>query len=141
MKIEKVYPAGWKMETGEETIYFGEYGSFGCYCNSGVVYKDKEAFETGVGVCYINEYGFDNNDENFGRLFEFGAKEAVASELEDNSYTATEGWTRADLEELCEGTNYDAADLFDHLDWMSPETLMVEWLEDDEEQEMLKEEE
>ena len=29
MKIEKVYPAGWKMETGEETIYFGEYGKFG----------------------------------------------------------------------------------------------------------------
>jgi hypothetical protein len=141
MQIKKVYPAGWKMETGEETIYFGEYGSFGCYCNSGVVYKDKEAFETGVGVCYINEYGFDNNDENIGRLFEFCAKETVASELEGNSYTATEGWTRADLEELCEGTNYDAADLFDHLDWMSPETLMVEWLEDDEEQEMLKEEE
>ena len=43
MKIEKVYPAGWKMETGEETIYFGEYGSFGCYCNDGVIYKDKEA--------------------------------------------------------------------------------------------------
>lgn len=130
MKIEKVYPAGWKMETGEETIYFGEYGKFGCYCNDGVVYKDENAFKTGVGVCYINEYGFDNEDENGGRLFEFGAKAAVASELEGNTYTATIGYTRADLERLCEGTGYDVEDLFDHLDWMSPETLIDEWLND-----------
>lgn len=133
MKIEKVYPAGWKMVTDEDTIYFGEYGQFGCYCNDGVVYKDEEAFKTGDGVCYINEYGFDNDDENDGPLFEFYAKEAVASELEGNSYTATEGWTRADLEALCEGTGYDVRDLFDHLDWMSPETLMDEWLDDKEE--------
>lgn len=139
MKIEKVYPAGWKMITDDETYYFGEYGRFGCYCNDGVVYKDKNAFETGNGVCYINEYGFDNNDENDGPLFEFNAKEAVASELEGNSYVATEGWTRADLEALCEGTNYDVEDLFDHLDWMSPETLLDEWLDDDEEQERLEE--
>ena len=105
MKIEKVYPAGWKMEMDDETIYFGEYGRFGCYCNDGVVYKDEEAFKTGEGVCYINEYGFDNNEENAGRLFEFNAKEAVASGLENNSYTATEGWTRKDLEDLCAGTS------------------------------------
>ena len=135
MKIEKVYPAGWKMETDEKTIYFGEYGKFGCYCNDGVVYKDREAFETGIGVCYINEYGFNNDDENMGCLFEFGAKAAVASELEGNSYTATEGWTRADLEELCKDTGYDVENLFDHLDWMSPDTLMDEWLEDKEEEE------
>lgn len=139
MKIQKVYPAGWKLITDDETYYFGEYGKFGCYCNEGVVYKDKEAFETGRGVCYINEYGFDNDDENDGPLFEFDAKEAVASELEGNSYVATEGWTRADLESLCEGTNYDVEDLFHHLDWMSPETLLDEWLDDDEEQEELEE--
>ena len=133
MKIEKVHPAGWKMVTDDGTYYFGEYGKFGCYCNEGVVYKDKEAFETGNGVCYINEYGFDNNDENDGPLFEFDAKEAVASELEGNSYVATEGWTRADLEALCEGTDYDVEDLFNHLDWMSPETLMDEWFDDDKE--------
>lgn len=140
MKIEKVYPAGWKMEADDETYYFGEYGKFGCYCNDGVVYKDSEAFETGNGVCYIPEYGFDNEHENMSTLFEFAAKEAVASELEGNSYVATEGWTRADLEDLCRGTGYDAEDLFDHLDWMSPETLMDEWLDDDEEQERLMEE-
>lgn len=133
MKIEKVYPAGWKMETNDETYYFGEYGQFGCYCNDGVVYKDRKAFETGDGVCYIPEYGFDNSDENLGVLFEFTAKESIASELEGNSYVATSGYTREDLEELCEGTQYDAEDLFDHLDWMFPETLLNEWIMEEEE--------
>ena len=137
MKIEKVYPAGWKMETDNGTIYFGEYGKFGCYCNEGVIYKDEQAFKSGKGVCYINEYGFDNEDENSGPLFEFTAKEYVASNLEGNSYTATNGWTRADLEALCEGTNYNVEDLFDHLDWMNPETLLDEWLDDDENEEIV----
>ncbi len=134
MKIEKVYPAGWKMEKENETIYFGEYGKFGCYCNEGVVYKDEQAFKIGKGVCYINEYGFNNEDGNGSLLFEFNAKEAVASELEGNSYIATEGYTREDLEALCKGTEYSAEELFDHLDWMSPGTLMDEWLEEDEEE-------
>ena len=133
MKIEKVHPAGWKMATDEKTIYFGEYGRFGCYCNDGVVYKDEEAFKTGNGVCYINEFGFDNDDENSGPLFEFDMKEAVASELEGNSYTATEGYTREDLIRLCDGNEELAEDLFDHLDWMSPETLMDEWETEEEE--------
>lgn len=133
MKIEKVHPAGWKMETGDDTYYFGEYGKFGCYCNDGVVYKDKEAFESGKGVCYINEYGFENSHENARELFEFAAKEYIASELEGNSYVATEGWTRNDLELLCKGTGYSAEELFDHLDWMSPETLIDEWINEEEE--------
>lgn len=132
MKIEKVYPAGWKMETDDNTYYFGEYGQFGCYRNDGVVYKDRKAFETGEGVCYISEYGFDNKDENFGVLFEFVEKECVASELEGNSYVATSGYTREDLEALCEGTEYEAEDLFDHLDWMFPETLLDEWIQEEE---------
>ena len=141
MKIEKVYPAGWKMETNDETYYFGEYGNFGCLCNTGVVYKNQEAFDAGEGVCYIPEYAFDNADENMGSLFEFDAKERVGSDLEGNTYVATEGYTREDLEDLCRGTGYHAEDLFNHLDWMYPETLLEEWFRDDEEQEMLKEEE
>lgn len=133
MKIEKVHPAGWKLITDDETYYFGEFGRFGCYCNDGVVYKDEEAFETGVGVCYINEFGFENEDENDGPLFEFSAKASVASELEGNSYVAIQGYTRADLEALCEGTNFDVVDLFDHLDWMAPETLIDEWEREEEE--------
>lgn len=133
MKIEKVYPAGWKVTADYETFYFGEYGQFGCYCNDGVVYKDEKAFKTGKGVCYINEYGFDNWHENAGELFEFNAKEAVASGLEENSYVTTMGYTRRDLEMLCEGTSIDVTDLFDHLDWQCPETLVDEWLDDEEE--------
>ena len=132
MKIEKVYPAGWKMITDDDTYYFGEYGKFGCYCNDGVVYKDRQAFETGNGVCYINEYGFENSDENRGKLFEFGAKEAVASELEGNSYVAISGYTRQDLIDLC-GDEVMAEELFDHLDWMSPETLWDEWCREEDE--------
>ena len=132
MKIEKVHPAGWKMETDNCTYYFGEYGKFGCYLNDGVVYKDRNAFETGKGVCYVSEYGFDNCDENGGTLFDFLAKCHKASELEGNTYVTMSGYTRADLEELCEGTKYDAEDLFDHLDWMFPETLLDEWLTEEE---------
>ena len=133
MKIEKVYPAGWKMETGDETYYFGEYGKFGCYCNEGVVYKDEQAFDTGEGVCYIPEYDFDNVEENVTTLFEMYAKKAVASELEGNSYVATYGFTREDLEYLCRGTDFDVEDFFAHLDWMHPETLMDEWIREEEE--------
>lgn len=135
MKIEKVFPAGWKMETDDETYYFGEYGRFGCYCNDGVVYKNTEAFKSGEGVCYIPEYGFENKDKNDGLLFEFAAKEAVVSELAGNSYIAIQGYTRADLEALCEDTGYDVEDFFNHLDWMYPETLIDEWLSDEEEEE------
>lgn len=134
MKIEKVYPAGWKMVTDDDTYYFGEYGKFGCYCNEGVVYKDENAFKTGEGVCYINEYGFENDDENGSLLFEFGAKEAIASELEGNTYVAIQGYTRQYLIELCDGNEKLAEELFDHLDWMAPETLWDEWCEDDEDE-------
>ena len=137
MKIEKVHPAGWKMETNDGTYYFGEYGKFGCNCNEGVVYKDEHAFETGEGVCYIPEYGFENNNENDSVLFEFDAKKTVASELEGNSYIAIQGYAKEDLEDLCRGTGYNAKDLFDHLDWMYPETLIDEWMSDDDEQEEL----
>ena len=129
MKIEKVYPAGWKMETEDKTYYFGEYGKFGCYQNEGVVYKNRQAFETGKGVCYIPEYGFENADEN---PFEFYQKAAIALGLEENSYIATEGYTREDLEWMCGETNFNAEELFEHLDWMYPETLVNEWLDDEE---------
>ena len=131
MKIEKVFPAGWKMVTEDATFYFGEYGKFGCYCNDGVVYKDEEAFKTGNGVCYINEYGFENENENSTVLFEFRAKEVAASEIENNSYIVMDGYTRKDLVDLCYGDESLAEELFDHLDWMAPETLLDEWSEEE----------
>lgn len=137
MKIEKVYPAGWKMETPNETYYFGEYGRFGCYQNDGVVYKDDNAFETGEGVCYVPEFGFENADEN---PFEFCEKEAIASVVENNNYVAIQGYTRQDFIELCNGDEKWAKELYDHVDWQLPETLWDEWLEDEELQEQFKEE-
>lgn len=128
MKIEKVYPAGWKMTTDDETYYFGEYGKFGCYCNDGVVYKDEEAFKTGQGVCYINEYGFENSN----LLSELNATEAIASGIENNSYVAIQGYTREDLVNLCDGDERLAEELFNHLDWMAPETLIDEWEREEE---------
>lgn len=137
MKIEKVYPAGWKMVTPDETYYFGEYGQFGCNCNDGVVYKDDMAFETGEGVCYVPEFGFENSNEN---PFEFYAKALIATEIEGNTYVAIQGYTRQDFIELCDGNEKLARELYDHVDWQHPETLWDEWLEDEELQEMLKEE-
>ena len=136
MKIEKVYPAGWKMVTPNEIYYFGEYGQFGCYCNDGVVYKDDKAFETGNGVCYIPEFGFENADKN---PFEFDAKERIATEIEDNPYVAIQGYTRQDFIELCDGNVGLAKELYESVDWQHPETLWDEWLEDEELQEMIKE--
>lgn len=130
MKIEKVYPAGWKIATDDETYYVGEFGKFGCYCNEGIVYKDENAFKTGDGVCYISEYGFEADD-----LLDANIKEIVATELKSSSYVAISGYTRTDLVALCNGDEAIAEDLFDHLDWMFPETLWNEWLDDEEEEE------
>lgn len=134
MKVEKVYPAGWKLVTPDETYYFGEYGQFGCYCNDGVVYKDDKAFETGEGVCYIPEFGFENNNP-----FEFSAKALIAKEIEGNTYVAIQGYTRQDFIELCDGNEGLAKELYEHVDWQHPETLWDEWLEDEELQATLKE--
>lgn len=123
MKITKVYPAGWKLTIGDTTYYFGEYGQFGCYKNNGVVYKDRYAFETGEGVCYINEYGFEESNG----LDHLTDKKFLASELVNNPYVAMQGYTRQDLFDICNGNDRLAEDLFDHLDWMSPETLFDEW--------------
>ena len=123
MKIEKVYPAGWKFITDDETYYFGEYGQFGCYMNNGVVYKDRHAFETGEGVCYINEYGFEESDA----LDHLSDKQSLGAELVNNPYVAISGYTRQDLLDICCGNERLAEDLFDHLDWMAPEALFDEW--------------
>lgn len=132
MKITKA-DVGWKVETDEQVYYVGEYGIHGC--NEGVIYRDIKAFKSGVGVCYINEYSFENSDQNEGELFEFSAKEAVAEDIINNPYVATSGYTRKDFEDIVAGTKYSAQDLFYSVDWQRPETLMDEWLEHDDEEE------
>lgn len=132
LKITKA-DAGWKVETEDETYYVGEYGTYGC-CE-GVIYLDHKAFESGEGVCYVNEYGFDNCEQNEGELFEFSAKAAAAEEIACNPYVTTGGYTRKDFEDLVEGTKYSAEELFQSCEWAAPETVLNEWLDHDEDEE------
>ena len=131
LKIEKADITGWKITTPDgESYYIGEYSEHaGCYGNEGVTYKNRHAFETGEGVCYVPEFAFENKSENNCDLFEFYQKEIAASELLRNPYWATGGYTRQDLIDLCNGEEDFAEEIFDHLDWMAPETLWEEYLD------------
>ena len=60
-RIEKDYGYMLKDRTGV-TYYHG--GS----TDNGVVYKDYEAFKTGVGICYISEYGLEDLEEKLDGL-------------------------------------------------------------------------
>jgi hypothetical protein len=125
MKIIKANPAGWKVETSDNTFYIGEFGRFGCYGNDGVIYKDEEAFKKGEGVCYVSEHAFYTVQEDDMSEFEF-----LINKLKEKkiyvTHVALEGHTKEDLELLCKDINYDVQDLFNHLDWMYPETLINE---------------
>lgn len=133
LKVEKADIAGWKITTPDETYYIGEYGeNHGCFMNEGTIYKDRKAFETGEGICYIPEYGFNNENQNDSELFEFWAKEKASSGITNNPYITTTGYTRQDLIDLC-GSAILAQDMFDHLDWMCPETLWQDFCSDSDE--------
>jgi hypothetical protein len=134
IKIQKVEPAGWKVTENDTIIYFGEYGKFGCYQNEGTIYKDQKAFDVNEGICYIPEYDFDGiKDSEDERYYNFKHPEAIPEEFKyeiiKNPYWSLSGYTRKDLKELCQESNYDIKDLFDHLDWMYPETLINETTE------------
>ena len=123
---------GWKVTTDNDTYYIGEFGGDGV-CE-GVIYKDDEAFESGIGVCYVNEYGFDNDEQNATELFEFAAKAAATEDIATNPYVTNEGYTRKDLEDICEeygwGKEY-AYDLYEGCNWQSPESYINEWTDED----------
>ena len=60
-RIEKDYGYLVK-ENGEVCNYNGGY------TDNGFVYKDYEAFKTGVGICYISEYGLEDLEEKLDEL-------------------------------------------------------------------------
>ena len=60
-RIEKDYGYMLKDKTGV-TYYHG--GS----TDNGVVYKDYEAFKSGVGICYISEYGLEDLEDKLSEL-------------------------------------------------------------------------
>ena len=129
MQVKKV-ECGWKVELNDNIGYVGEYGWQGVY------YKDDDAWADNNGVVYIPEYGFENEDQNAGDLFEFHAKANVADKIVNNPYVATAdtgvGYTKQDFLNICAGNEDIAFDLFQSVDWQSPETLFNEWLDDEE---------
>lgn len=127
MKIEKVKNGfGYKViQEGKVVGYYGEYAELGC-CE-GVIYKDYDAWETGEGVCYINEYGFDNEEQNAGELFEFEAKQYATSQgVVDNPYYAESGYTKQDILAIAGGDEVLAQTLFDEAEWQCIETILDE---------------
>lgn len=60
-RIEKDFGYMLKDKTGV-TYYHG--GS----TDNGVVYKDYEAFKSGVGICYISEYGLEDLEDKLEQL-------------------------------------------------------------------------
>lgn len=135
IKIQKVEPAGWKVIEDDTIIYFGEHGRFGCYQNDGTIYKDQKAFDTNEGVCYVSEYAFTGtgylgND----RYYKFKRPEEIPAEFKyeilRNPHWSESGYTKEDLKNLCQEDNIDIEDLFEHLDWMFPESLIKDWTRD-----------
>lgn len=128
MQIKKVRVGyGYKVIQDNEVVgYYGEYADNGA--SEGVIFKDYEAFELGEGVCYINEYGFDNSEQNSCELFEFNAKQiATENGVVDNPYFATGGYTKQDFINLAGGDLKLAEALFDSVGWECPETLLDQW--------------
>lgn len=83
--------------------------------NEGFIYKDYDAFVSGDDICYIPEY--------LGAVF---------NELYAEWVPRIFGYTRKDLEDICEdaGFNKEYAEmLFEEIDWQHPETRISEWKE------------
>ena len=60
-RIEKDYGYMLKDKTGVTNYHGGS-------TDNGVVYKDYEAFKTGVGICYISEYGLEDLEDKLEQL-------------------------------------------------------------------------
>lgn len=89
--------------------------------NLGFIYKDYKAYLRGDQVCYISEFATDQV-----LLTEEEAREV--------------GFTRFQLEALCEPYNLDTDYLFELLDWQSPEVLIDELVSNQYDDEALEEE-
>lgn len=130
IKIEKADITGWKVTTKEGDIfYIGEYSTqAGTFCNEGVTYKDKKAFESGKGVCYIPESYFEESE----KYSNFTDMALNASEIFNNKYQVDSGYTRQDIIDLCDGSVIWAEDVFECSDWACIETRVEEDREDSE---------
>lgn len=131
-RIEKDYGYMLKDKTGV-TYYHG--GS----TDNGVVYKDYEAFKSGVGICYISEYGLEDLENKLDELDQrkrfLTGEEYLAERAEILEHC---GETRqsilAQVREafgddymLTDGqVEYFAGDVFELADWASVATYLAE---------------
>ena len=131
-RIEKDYGYMLKDKTGV-TYYHG--GS----TDNGVVYKDYEAFKTGVGICYISEYGLEDLEEKLGELDQrkqfLSGEEYLAERAEILEHC---GETRQSIIDQVrdafgddymltdEQVEYFASDVFQLADWACIATYLAE---------------
>lgn len=94
-RIEKDY--GYLMKENGEV-----YNYDGGHTDNGFVYKDYEAFKTGVGICYISEYELEDLDEELAGL----------EARHENSGITDEGYwdERAEILEHCGETRQSIID-------------------------------
>ena len=131
-RIEKDYGYMLKGKNGV-TYYHG--GS----TDNGVVYKDYDAFKTGVGICYISEFGLEDLEDKLAGLDQrkrfLTGEEYLAERAEILEHC---GETRqsilAQVREAFgddymltdEQVEYFAGDVFELADWASVATYLAE---------------
>ena len=117
------------------------YNYDGGHTDNGFVYKDYEAFKSGVGICYISEYELEDLDEKLADL---------EARYENSGMTDDEYWDeRAEILEHCgetrqsiidqvrdafgddymltdEQVEYFAVDVFGLADWACIATYLAE---------------
>lgn len=133
---------------GNYKIFKADNGSQGFY------YKDYDAFKSGNGVCYISEYGFDDNEKD-NMFYQHDAMNTLGQDVclvldttkdaikdYEGVYSDSPFHTRDSIIQDCkdaldfEGIKYTekqlldfAFDVFDSCDWQSPSTLASEFAE------------
>lgn len=154
--ITKADTAGWRLTLPNDidTYYVGEY------YEQGTIYKDREAFDSHEGVCYIPESGFFDAvgwDENIPDDFEQMLKENNLPDgwvfcdyrYNDGAYTRDDiyaavyahfnqdGWVDEMKKEYGNAfveafIDQEAEYVFETVDWQCPETLLneMDWEED-----------
>ena len=136
-RIEKDYGYMLKDKTGV-TYYHG--GS----TDNGVVYKDYEAFKSGVGICYISEYDLEDLEDKLDELDQrkqfLTGEEYLAERAEILEHC---GETRQSIIDQVrdafgddymltdEQVEYFASDVFQLADWACIATYLVENFEID----------
>ena len=121
------------MENGEVRDYEGGQ------TDNGFVYKDYNAFKTGVGICYISEYGLEDLEDKLGELDQrkrfLTGEEYLAERAEILEHC---GETRQSIIDqvreafgddymLTDGqVEYFAGDVFELADWASVATYLAE---------------